>query len=330
MSREAIAKTDLKESTRTRYTELLGLLLGDCKGHTHQHSLRQHTIERGAKARPYERCLREIAELHGYASAKQARTVLGKYVSGQLRRDDLLAGDPLAGIADKDLIGPKPDQIRGGKSLAQADYDRVIEHLLSLNPADYLEPPKRGRWSQADRIAKAQNAIDLTLLQAATGLRISEGTQVTWTDHIEVTDDGKIFVEVTPDISKTGRGRRVPVLNADVAGRLLKRRNEAGGAGYVIGSPSNAEKRWEPRNCRQAVADLYSELADELGIELLRTERSHVWRATLNTMFLDKVPEAVRAAFFGHDAEMNRKSYTDLADVSGMFEAASARKLKAV
>lgn len=76
------------------------------------------------------------------------------------------------------------------------------------------------------------------------------------------------------------------------------------------------------------IATLYVELAEALNIGLLETSRTHVWRATLNSLLLDTVPEVIRAAFFGHDAAMNRTSYADLTDASSMVT--DARKLRAV
>lgn len=57
---------------------------------------------------------------------------------------------------------------------------------------------------------------------------------------------------------------------------------------------------------------LYAEMADALDIPLLREVSSHVWRATLNTEWMGRgVPDALRAAFFGHSEDVNRSSYTD-------------------
>jgi hypothetical protein len=53
-----------------------------------------------------------------------------------------------------------------------------------------------------------------------------------------------------------------------------------------------------------------------------------LWRATLNSMLLEEVPEVIRAAFFGHDTAVNLASYTDLTDTSSML--AAARRLRAV
>lgn len=52
---------------------------------------------------------------------------------------------------------------------------------------------------------------------------------------------------------------------------------------------------------------------------LQATARTHVWRATLNSLLAASVPEVQRAAYFGHDAVVNRSAYTDVTDTSGML-----------
>ena len=79
---------------------------------------------------------------------------------------------------------------------------------------------------------------------------------------------------------------------------------------------------WDRRNCGAETAKLYVEMAQHLGIDRLNTARTHVWRATLNSLLLNEVPEVTRAAFFGHDTTVNRSSYTDLTDTSTMILAA--------
>ncbi|WP_162924950.1 tyrosine-type recombinase/integrase [Mycetocola zhujimingii] len=205
----------------------------------------------------------------------------------------------------------------------------MLRYLLSLDPADGQVEPRRGRWSLATRISKRRNAIDLTLLQMTTGLRVSEANAIIWSRHVETSDDGAIHVTVTKDISKTKRERRVPVLDDRVAERVFTRMNGAPSqAAHVIGSPADPMVEWDRRNCGGEVAKLYAELAEALDIDLLRTARTHVWRTTLNSMLLNDVPEVVRAAFFGHDGSVNRGSYTDLTDTSSMV--AAARRLRAI
>lgn len=54
---------------------------------------------------------------------------------------------------------------------------------------------------------------------------------------------------------------------------------------------------------------------------MLKTALTHARRAALNSLFVDKVAEVVRAAFFGRHAAVNRAAHTDLADPSGMVTA---------
>ncbi|WP_218221872.1 tyrosine-type recombinase/integrase [Nesterenkonia sp. Act20] len=326
VSKPAIDNARLRESSQKRYSLVLKQLVGDCQAHRHRESLRGHSIASGTTFRTMENALREIAELHGPETAHQARSVLSKYVVAQLKRDNLVSADPIKGESLD--LGPKQPPQRGGKSLSREEYNRVVDHLLSIDPSEGIENPKRGRWKLEDRVAKRRNAIDLTLLQAATGLRIGEATSITWRD-VEIADNGAMQVEVTAAISKTHRGRHVPVLDGRVAARILERRNSSQHQDErVIGSPADPAGAWDGRNCTAAVADLYLLLAEQLDIPLLKTARSHVWRATLNSLLLDSVPEVVRTAFFGHNAATSRAHYTDLSDTSGMR--AAARQLRAV
>ena len=328
VSRQAIENAKLRPNTQTRYLLALGQLAGDCKTHSHADSLREHSIGSGTRFRALEACLREVAKLHGTESARQARSVLSKYVLQQLNRDELIHGSPLAGMSI-DLTSAKPPaRKRGGQALTKSEYSAVLDFLLALDPAEGQTKPSRGRWSLADRIAKRRNAVELTLLQATTGLRVSEANSLTWA-HVETGNDGTLHVSVTAENSKTHRARRVPILDVRVAERLLTRQNSAASsAGYVIGSPANQTIVWNRDNCQKSTTALYLELGDALDIELLKTARTHLWRATLNSLLLDQVSEVVRAAFFGHDTAINRAAYTDLADTSSMVTA--ARRLRAV
>ena len=42
----------------------------------------------------------------------------------------------------------------GGRALTTAEYDRVLTHLLTLDPAEGVVPPKRGRYTLADRVGR--------------------------------------------------------------------------------------------------------------------------------------------------------------------------------
>lgn len=329
VSQSAIEQAKIRSSSQSRYLLALRLLGGQCADHQHKDSLKGHSIGSAVRFRTLESCLKEIAWLHGSETARQSRTVLSKYVVQQLIRDELITGNPLHGMSI-DLSSPKQTSgKKGGVALSRKDFNAVVNHLLSIDPADGQKKPKRGRWSLNDRIAKRRNTIDLTLLQAATGLRVSEANQLTFAQHISVDDDGVMHIDVPEVVSKTHRARRVPVLDDRVAERLLERQNAAPDLNwFVIGSPADQTEPWDRFNCQKATTVLYKELADELKIEAFETERTHIWRATLNSLLLDTVPEVIRAAHFGHDAAVNRSAYTDLTDTSSMVKA--ARGLRAV
>lgn len=326
VSRPAIDSAPLRDSSKSRYRLAVRLLMGECSAeHVHAHSLRTHTIGSGVRFRVLENCLKEIARLHGEESAHQARSVLSKYVLDELVRDELIPSSPIAGKRIDLARGRAPGSARGGRALNAEDWSKVVGHLLTLDPAEGIEAPKQGRWTFADRVAVKRNAIDLTLFQAATGLRVGEAVALTWND-IDVDDQGQVYVTVSDLVSKTHRGRRAPILDRRVAERILARRgSEVSDEDYIIGSPALPTRRWAQRQRGKAIETLYLEMAQELEIKLLLTARSHVWRSTLNTLLLDSVPEAQRAAFFGHNAATNRGHYTDVTDTSAMISAAQSR-----
>ena len=329
--------------TRGRYMLAVGQLLGcryadeghaaDCDetglhphpctahpGEKHTADFRGHSIASAVRFRAIEANLQDIARLHGEESARQARTVLGKYVIGQLIREELVMANPIAGQSiDISTMAKGRDEDRGERqALTRDQWRAVIEHLLAVEPD--AEKPKRGRWSLEDRIAKRRNTIDLALLQAVTGARQFEGTGITW-DRLDRRDDGEVVAELH---GKGGVIRWVPLFDPDVAEHLLARRQGAPGSWPVIGSPSDPSKPWERDNANKAARALYDELAEALGIPALATKwgRSHVWRETLNTMLRALgVPEEIRAAYFGHDTEINRRHYTDMRNVEPLVEA---------
>lgn len=159
-------------------------------------------------------------------------------------------------------------------------------------------------------------------------MRVGEAVSLTWND-IDVDDQGQVYVTVSDAVSKTHRGRRAPILDERVAEHIFERRNRASSdEEYVIGSPAVPARKWDQRQRGKALEALFIEIARKLGIELLLTARSHVWRATLNTLLLDLVPEVQRAAFFGHNTATNRGHYTDVTDTSTIVTAAKSVKTR--
>ncbi len=57
--------------------------------------------------------------------------------------------------------------------------------------------------------------------------------------------------------------------------------------------------------------DYYDGISQSGDPEFAAQISSHAWRRTLNTMMASYLPVEVRAAYFGHTEQMNRRSYTD-------------------
>lgn len=305
VSGPAVENARLEDGSKRRYRVALGQLKARLKG---------HTIGTGTRFRVLEETLRSIAKDHGSESARQARTVVGRYVIQQLVRDELMTGNPLSGMGI-DLSSDKPKAKRAERALTRKELNAAIDWLLAADPAEGVEKPARGRWSREDAVAKRRNAIDLALLQACSGLRVSEANALTW----DVFDRS---AEVAK--SKTHKGRVVPLLFPDVIEHLAKRK--ALGGAYVIGAPTDGRKVWDRDNCRKATAVLYPQIGKAIKCpEVFDDGRTHLWRESLNSLMLH-VPVEVRAAYFGHDKEVNRRYYTDTTDVSPMLKA--AKKLR--
>ena len=317
--------TSLRDSTRARYLQPLDLILGRCDRHPHKAALAGVSIAAAGTYRRLYDCLQDIARTHGVGTADHARAVLSKYVLRPLIREGVLAGNPLAGERldlDRTLTATKPS--RGGVAIDAAAHERLLVGLLALDTAEGVAAPRRGPVSREARIARRENVRIATLIQMTMGLRIAEVRTLTWDRVLEV--QGSRSIAVPSEIAKNHTSRVVPFLDPRVIDVVEAHRQACEGVGYVIGSPADRAKLWDKDNCQKAIAELYKEWAVEYDIPELTTERSHVWRATLNTMYLDQVPEVARTAFFGHTAAVSREHYTDLGQVGPMLIEAQRRR----
>ncbi len=320
-----IEKASIADRSKDQYRGKLALLLGDCDEHAHPRALGRRTIRAGIRYEALEDCLMEISELHGGETARQARTVMSGYLVKALKRRDLVSGNPLQGERIDLKANARPHTGRKGNvALREADYHRVLEYLIALDPSEGVVKPKRGRWSLADRIAKRRNAVDLTLLQAGTGLRLNEVRQVR--RELVIDDADGLRINVVKEIAKNRIPRVAYVFDDGVAQRLRERLAEPGApSDPVIGSPHRQSVCWDRRNLSEMFEELYLEMMHVLGIAEFEHERSHVWRATLNTLLKGTVPDAMLEAQFGHTADVNRSHYTDTAMPPEVARAAIGR-----
>lgn len=329
------------ESGTQPYTESPAenkLVAGDCgvKGHDHSKTtLASFPIAHALVFRNAEACILDIAATHGAESGRKAQVVLNKYVYGQMKRDELIVQSPLADM-DIDVGTVKTtNKTSNDVAMGEADYDRLVDYLLALDPAEGIEKPKRGVYTVEDRIAQRATVIDLTLLQMTTGIRLGSARQI---EPFEILDNSQGGVNVFVPRAKLKGGERrnkhnkvFTILDDRVAERFRQRRRVTAKGEYVLGSPAKPTVPWDRRNVTREIEALYVELADELGIEELREDiRSHGWRTTLNTVYRE-LPPHVRAAWFGHSEAVNAAHYVDdTADPSPMVAAAKRRRLRVV
>ncbi|MGC4939399.1 hypothetical protein [Kribbella sp. DT2] len=318
VSSQEILNARLRPDSRRKYQRLLKLLREQLAG---------HAIATAEVPDVLVTAIQRIAAEHGHETGRQAQHFHAKYVAQPLRRHRLLTHDPIEGMSlnlrihAPQLTGPK----RGGVALSEAEQERVLVYLLELDPGEGIPQKQRGRWSYETRRAKQQCAIDLTLLQIGTGLRLKEALALRWTD-VFYDEDGVMRVNVSKDVAKTGIARQPAVLDSRVQTRLEERRARARRDDeFVVGAPSDPLKQWGKTGnggASQILAELYMKVAKKARAVHMDFQRTHLWRTTLNMRLKEAgVSQADRAAQFGHDVETNETSYTDKTDIRAVTAA---------
>lgn len=301
--------TKLKERSKKNYQKVLQYLASE---------LEDYTIENAVRPRVLEEAFRKVALEHGTATARQAVKVTSKYVMERLVRDEVIPFNPL-----RDFTPDLPDhaachRAAGGQALTPDQKERVIDYLLSTDVSEIFAKGKTARqYSREGQRAKQRLVVDATLLQAATGMRISEVRLLRRKGIEEV--DGKLVIDITPEESKTKKGRRILVLDERVEERLRERLLGVDGSpdAFVFHAPTASDREWDASNAQKAVRQLYMRLSKNLDIPLLSEARSHVWRTTLNNEWMAAgIPEAYRSAYLGHTGDVNQQYYTDLKDLT--------------
>lgn len=301
--------SQLKDLSKRRYLASLNLVAAELKG---------YSVHDAMQFRVLEHTLQAVASTHP-GSVSSARTVLSTYIADALVRDGVIAGNPIRG-ARLDIRARGKGEVDGRRTLTSEEYDTVVKHLLTRDISGPLVQPKKGGARQSTINAHAR-VTRLTLLQAVTGLRISEANRLRWA-HVE--DNGEnIIINATKDIVKgrkdKEKGRYIPILREDVAEYLRTHREDE--AHYVVGSPTTTARPWDATNADDKVPELYKQIADETGVEILRDLRSHSWRATLHGVYADVMDARTRANIFGHTEQIADEYYNDRANVEALLRA---------
>lgn len=264
-----------------------------------------------------------IARTHGAQTGRTARSVANRWVYGRLKRSRIIAVSPLADVEIDYGSVRTGTKAAGGVALSSKDYDRVLAHLLERDPASEERPAR----SREAAIAKEQNAIDVTLLQMVTGLRLGSVRQI---EPSEIVDNAEGGINVHVPAAKL-KGRRkaltVTVLDDRVADRVKSRRDQTPAGHFVFGAPADQSKLWDRRAATRAIEALYIKTAADLHIPALEKDiRSHGWRTTLNVLYYH-LPASIRAEWFGHTESVNAAHYVaDQIDLSPMVAAAAERR----
>lgn len=323
----------LRPRSRVRYRQLLAIALEEAAG---------QSIESFCSPRVLVATLRHTATSHGTSTAMQLRRWMGKYVMRQLVMDGVIAFDPLRdlevtlpsvcrgvspgtsrlGLGQAEGAVPAGGAISAGSTasrhrapsvavLTPDERARVIG--LLLEPDVLLAMPYRGPLTSEEAASFRTTIIDMTLVHATCGLRANECRSLR-VGNVDLAGNVPV-IEVTPEVSKTHRGRLVPLFDpawGEAVGRRLAARVDTRRPEEpVFGAARDATKLIHPRCAASNTRRLYDRLADLLDIPLLRQVSTHVWRATLNTEWQARgMPPAMCSALFGHSAAVNRTYYT--------------------
>lgn len=305
---------DLKDLSKRRYLASLNLVATELKGYSVYDAMQFEVLEQTLQA---------VAKTHP-GSVSSARTVLSKYIADTLVRNGVIPGNPIRD-AKLDIRTQGKDEANGRRTLTNGEYELVIKHLLTRDVSGPLVEPKKGGARQSTINAHVR-ITRLTLLQAVTGLRISEANKLKW-EHVE--DDGEhVIINATRDIVKgrkgKEKGRYIPILREDVSDYLRQHRED--GERYVVGSPTTTARAWDATNADDKVPELYKQIAEETGVEILRDLRSHSWRATLHAVYADVMDARTRADIFGHTEQVADEYYNDRANVEALIRATAAAR----
>ncbi|MDU4704547.1 MAG: site-specific integrase, partial [Corynebacterium sp.] len=285
-------------------------------------ALAGYSIRDAAHYDVLEKILVGIAKQHGRGSAISCQTVLKRYVLPRLVSSGYIASHPLAEMPQIDLSHKPGFTPRKGQrhTLTEEEWQSVLDHLLTRDTSVPLYPTAVN--VKKSTITKHQQLVLLTVVQMATGLRISEAISLQWKDIVQT--DGDYFIDLPASKSKGKRKSRIiPIIYPDVRNFLERHRSDP--PHYVVGRPTDTTKKWDANNADDDLPELFRQVSHATGVKTLKNMRSHDWRATLNGIWLPKVGVALTSAVFGHSEEMNQAYYMDKENVLTQMELAKTQ-----
>lgn len=311
----AITDSELTANTKRRYLGLVKLIRAQLKG---------RPIVAAIQFDVLKAMIHAIGMAHGKQNARQSRIVTNKYITQELIARRLISHNPLLGVQlsakDYPRISTSPE--RGGVALTSDEQEAVITHLLNLDPTQGVAPDKKHGHHYATRLVRRKQVIAITLLQAGTGMRISEALALM--KHAFAEDGhSQLHIVANRTIVKGKRkGRHIGIFDERIELYLRSYIADLKLGDRLFHVPSKPGYPWALSGSSGAapfVAQLYQEMAQELDIPALTHNRSHLWRTTLSTRLKEVGVSVERISeVLGHNVKTNQEFYTEVANVAAM------------
>jgi integrase len=253
-------------------------------------SLRGLTLQQANDPQRLRGFLQRVAEAHGSASAKKAKSVLHGVI-GYAVDNGVLTSDATRQVRTVTSTAAKSTERDHTRAMTRSERDHIIEATLLAAREPGLNPRTR---------RKRRATADLIAFLAGTGARIDEARRVRWQDiNLE---GGRVYLRGT----KSETSDRWLNLPDWLVEQLVKRAADCGAEGYVFAAPAgrDSERVWDQSNSAGAVRAAL----DACG---LTWAVPHTFRRTVATL-LDQanLPIARIADQLGHsDVSMTARVY---------------------
>jgi integrase len=253
-------------------------------------SLRGLTLEQANDPQRLRSFLQRVAEAHGSASAKKAKSVLHGVI-GYAVDNGVLPSDATRQVRTVTSTAPRSTVRDHTRAMTRSERDHVIQATLLAAREPGLNPRTR---------RKRRATADLIAFLAGTGARIDEARRLRWQDvNLE---RGRVYLRGTKS-ETSDRWLNLPDWLVD---QLAARAADCGTEGYVFAAPAerNPERVWDQSNSAGAIRAAL----DACG---LTWAVPHTFRRTVATL-LDQanLPIARIADQLGHsDVSMTARVY---------------------
>jgi len=202
-------------------------------------SLRGLTLEQANDPQRLRNFLQQVAEAHGSATAKKAKSVLHGVI-GYAVDNGVLSGDATRQVRTVTSTAAKSRVRDRTRAMTRSERDHVVQATLLAASEPGLNPRTR---------RKRRATADLIAFLAGTGVRINEARRVRWQDiNLEL---GRVYLRGT----KSETSDRWLNLPDWLVEQLAARAADCGAKGYVFAAPAqrDPERAWDQSNSAGAV-----------------------------------------------------------------------------